>query len=244
MKLLLTLAGLVSVIVAAASNPASVRYTPTSAYSVENIDGFSLFISPEAAKHEPKLQELRTELKAQLLSISESLPASAIQKLRTTRIWIEWQVKNNSAAEFHLSKEWLADNNYNPDKFRSIEINNTSNFISWSASNQPSMLLHELAHAYLASTTQHNQQLVDSAYKSTVKSKRYENVAYADGQNTRAYALNNSNEYFAELTEAFFGRNDFYPFIRSDLEKHDPEGYDLMLLLWGVSPTAPHPVKH
>ena len=31
----------------------------------------------------------------------------------------------------------------------------------------------------------------------------------------RAYALVNPMEYFAETTEAFFSRNDFFPFIRS-----------------------------
>jgi hypothetical protein len=237
MKLLLTLAGLISIIIASASASPSNRYTPTSAYGAENIAGFSLLVSPEAAKHESELQELRKELSVQLTSINESLPAVAIQKLRNTRIWVEWQVKEDSAAEFHLSKEWLSANYYNPEKYRSVEINNTSNFISWSQDNQPSMLLHELAHAYLASATEHNQHLVDLAFASAVKSRRYESVPYTDGKNVRAYALNSSNEYFSELTEAFFGRNDFYPFVRSDIEKHDPEGYNLMLLLWEV-PTA------
>ena len=243
MKLLFMLAGSIFVVTATASTPVSVRYTPTSAYGVENIYGFSFLVSPESAKHASKLQELRSELKTQLSSINKSLPTNAIQKLRSTRIWIEWQVNNDSAAEFHLSREWLAANCYNPDKYRSVEINNTANFISWSQDNQPSMLLHELAHAYLASATQQDQHLVDSAYNSAVKSKLYESVAYSDGKNVRAYALNNSNEYFAELTEAFFGRNDFYPFVRSDIEKHDPQGYNLMLLLWGVSPAAAQTAK-
>lgn len=243
MKLLLALAGSISLIIATAASP-STHYTPTSSYGVENIAGFSLLVSPEAAKHEPELQELRTELRVQLMTISASLPRVALQKLQITRIWVEWQVKKDSAAEFHLSKEWLSANYYNPDKYRSVEINNTSNFISWSQDNQPSMLLHELAHAYLASATEHDQHLVDLAFASAVKSRRYESVSYTGGKNVRAYALNNSNEYFAELTEAFFGRNDFYPFVRSDIEKHDPEGYNLMLLLWGVSQTIAKSSKH
>ena len=39
-------------------------------------------------------------------------------------------------------------------------------------------------------------------------------------------------EYFAEATEAFFGTNDFYPFVRSELERHDPELFGLLKLLW------------
>ena len=44
----------------------------------------------------------------------------------------------------------------------------------------------------------------------------------------RAYALNGPNEYFAELTEAYFGKNDFYPFNRDDLKHHDPDGFRLV----------------
>jgi hypothetical protein len=39
-------------------------------------------------------------------------------------------------------------------------------------------------------------------------------------------------EYFAEATEAFFGTNDFYPFVRSELKQHDPQMYDLLRKLW------------
>ena len=39
----------------------------------------------------------------------------------------------------------------------------------------------------------------------------------------------------AEATEAFFCRNDFYPFIRTELRKHDPEKYKLLEKLWGLN---------
>jgi len=44
--------------------------------------------------------------------------------------------------------------------------------------------------------------------------------------------LNNDQEYFAESTEAFFGTNDFYPFVRSELQHHDPHMYQLLKKLW------------
>ncbi len=49
----------------------------------------------------------------------------------------------------------------------------------------------------------------------------------------RAYALTNAKEYFAECTEAFFTKNDFFPFTRDELQKHDPEMFDLLTQLWG-----------
>ena len=37
-----------------------------------------------------------------------------------------------------------------------------------------------------------------------------------------------------KATEAFFGTNDFYPFVRAELEQHDPHFYQLVARLWGV----------
>jgi hypothetical protein len=45
--------------------------------------------------------------------------------------------------------------------------------------------------------------------------------------------MTNPQEYFAESTEAFFGRNDFFPFTRDELKKHDPGMFDLLGQLWG-----------
>jgi len=39
-------------------------------------------------------------------------------------------------------------------------------------------------------------------------------------------------EYFAETTEAFFSRNDFFPFTREELHQHDPEMETLLERVW------------
>jgi hypothetical protein len=41
-------------------------------------------------------------------------------------------------------------------------------------------------------------------------------------------------EFFAESTEAFFTRNDFFPFNRNELHAADPETEKLIGRLWGV----------
>ena len=48
----------------------------------------------------------------------------------------------------------------------------------------------------------------------------------------RAYGMNNPQEYFAELTEAYFGTNDFYPFVKPELAEHDAQGYAAIESLW------------
>jgi dipeptidyl-peptidase-4 len=45
-------------------------------------------------------------------------------------------------------------------------------------------------------------------------------------------------EYFAETTEAFFSRNDFFPFTRDELRRHDPAMHDLLARLWGADAAA------
>ena len=54
----------------------------------------------------------------------------------------------------------------------------------------------------------------------------------------RAYAMTNPMEYFAECTEAFFTRNDFFPFTVDELEKHDPEMLALLKKIWGTTDPA------
>ena len=48
--------------------------------------------------------------------------------------------------------------------------------------------------------------------------KLYDEVLHINGRTERHYALNNQMEYFAEQSEACFGTNDFYPFVRSELQ--------------------------
>ena len=60
----------------------------------------------------------------------------------------------------------------------------------------------------------------------------YDSVEHVNGQLVEAYAKNNAAEYFAELSEAYFWTNDFYPFVRADLETHDPAGYAAIESAW------------
>ena len=39
-------------------------------------------------------------------------------------------------------------------------------------------------------------------------------------------------EYFAEASEAYFGTNDFYPYVRSELAEHDPALFELLGKFW------------
>jgi Mlc titration factor MtfA (ptsG expression regulator) len=57
-------------------------------------------------------------------------------------------------------------------------------------------------------------------------------VLRINGRRERHYAATNPMEYFAESSEAWFGTNDFYPFVKSELKEHDSRMYELMGKLW------------
>jgi Mlc titration factor MtfA (ptsG expression regulator) len=105
----------------------------------------------------------------------------------------------------------------------------------------PNFALHELAHAFHDRVLGFDQAEIEAAYEHAKTSKRYDLVErwHGDGRpNTheRAYAMTDAREYFAESTEAFFSRNDFFPFTRQELQQHDPEMFNLLQRLWSVPP--------
>jgi hypothetical protein len=40
-------------------------------------------------------------------------------------------------------------------------------------------------------------------------------------------------EFFAEMTESYFGSNDFYPFVTGELKRDEPDIFKLMEEIWG-----------
>lgn len=106
----------------------------------------------------------------------------------------------------------------------------------------PNFALHELAHAYHDRFLPggHDNPEIAAAYEKAKASGTYERVERQDSEGRRridrAYAMTNPAEYFAECTEAYFSRNDFYPFTKDELKKHDPGMYDLLGKLWGATP--------
>src|SRR5262249_36583310 len=79
---------------------------------------------------------------------------------------------------------------------------------------------------------------VKAAYDHAMKAGLYDKVLRYSGQEEKAYAATNPMEYFAEATEAYFGTNDFFPFIRIELRRHDPTAVEMLETLWGVKPAG------
>lgn len=209
-------------------------YDDLSAYDEEEIQGFPVLVNREVKAHPEVCRDARQELNRQIAHLYQVLPSTAIGALKGTRIWVEWQAKPGGGAEYHPSETWLENNGYNPEKQKSIEISNARNFANWSRNGQPCVVLHELAHAYHFTVLGHDDPYVTDAFEKAVSCGRYEAVKHVSGRTIRAYALSNKKEYFAELTEAYFGENDFQPFNREELKQFDPIGYRAIRKVWGV----------
>ncbi len=184
-------------------------------------------------EHSEEVAETLKLLDSHLYHIRRILPAPAVEKLQKVRIWVEWEEGHHPCMAYHPDVNWLRKHGMNPDKAKSVEIAHARNFLAWTR-DQPWMVLHELAHAY------HDQFLpggygnveIKAVYESAMKAGLYHSVLFIRGGRRRAYAATNPMEYFAELTEAYFGTNDFYPFVRAEVQEHDPGGFALLEKLW------------
>jgi hypothetical protein len=206
---------------------------PTSAYSERSVQGFTVLVNRRVLEHKKDAAEALKEVNAQLGRIARAVSPKPLAKLRKVRIWLEWANHPEKLSEFHPSEQWLRENGYNPEKAGGIEVANARKFIECSRDDQPWSLMHEMAHAYQFRVLGEEHPAAQKAYKKAMDDGLYESVAHVHGGKRKAYAATNYKEYFAELTEAYFGKNDFFPFNRTDLKKYDPTGYRLMQDVWG-----------
>ncbi|MDI9641703.1 hypothetical protein QPK87_17970 [Kamptonema cortianum] len=217
-------------------------------YETNHVEGWKVHVSTELLQEHPRETSLALDLIAeQLKTIRKVVPAPAVKKLTTVSLWLSPAYEGFAqTAEYHPSAEWLVQNGRSASMAKGIEFTNILNFEAESR-RMPSLVLHELAHAF------HDQFIeggfgnlaIQRAYEQAKLFGWYEDVQRRDASGKvsieSAYALTNAKEYFAELTEAYFGINDFFPFTQADLAKHDPGGYGLMRSHWGLDTVSSPP---
>lgn len=214
------------------SGAVEVRALTADDYEITQIGGWTVHVEKSLVDH-PRREQALTLLETKLAKIRRVVPSKAIPKLRRVPIWLSRDAAPGAA--YHVSAAWLAENGRVVEMEGAVEIQNIDHFIDW-AKVQPWMVLHELAHAYHHRFLPggYNHPLILSTYKRAVKSGKYKRVLYHDQTKKKAYALNNQMEFFAEATEAYFGRNDFQPFNRRQLKGFDRVAYRMVEKAWGV----------
>jgi hypothetical protein len=210
-------------------------YDPVENYVKQRVEGWEVLVNKKLLDKEHRGLRERTLrlLDDHLYRITRVVPLEALAKLRKIPIWVELYHPRHPCMCYHPSAEWLRQHGMNPQKAGGVEIANARNFLTWTLT-QPWMVLHELAHGYHHQVLGLDNAEVRACYDRAVASKVYDSVLHIRGRKQRHYALTNDKEYFAEATEAYFGTNDFYPFVSAELRQVDPGGYALMEKAWGV----------
>ena len=209
-------------------------YEPTSAYTVREIEGWKVYVHHRLLEGEKKDlgDETLKLLAVHLYDINRMVPRPALDKLHAVPIWVEAGNPKVECMCYHPSRKWLEENGFNPAKAGAVELGNPVTFFSWTH-HQRAMVLHELTHAYHHQVLGYDNPDIKAAYEAAMESKSYESVLFYTGIKKRAYACNSDQEYFAELTEAYFSTNDFYPFVRPEIKEFDPAGFEMLKKVWG-----------
>lgn len=209
-------------------------HSKTSEYTVRTVGDFTVYVSPAAMSDKQGVYAALGLLDTKLSEVKRVVPGKAYEHLTKVKIWIERNNPGNRGAVYHPSAKWLEDNHYNTDKEKSVEIGNILNFVDWATRTQPMMVLHELAHAYHHQVVGYGNKTIKDAYEKAKSDGIYEKVNFVSGGEKKAYAMNNAMEYFAESSEAYFGVNDYFPFDRWQLVRHDRPMYEALVTAWGL----------
>jgi len=210
----------------------TVRFDPV----VRDIEGWTVHVDPAMldGEHSQAGAEALKMLANHLQRIRILMPEDRLKKMQTLEIWIEHRHPELHAMQYHPDVKWLTARGYDPRLAKKVHITTARGLLSRGQMlKHPFVILHELAHAYHDQVLGFDHPGIIEAYKKAKASGKYDKVLSHSGRMVRHYAATNPKEYFAEATEAYFYRNDFYPFVRAELKQHDPVLHDLLVEIWG-----------
>jgi hypothetical protein len=237
---------LIVLLLAAAALPVVGADDAGPGYRTREVAGWTVHVGEDLiAGQKADLDVALALLDKQLAEVVKVVPAPAVAELRKTPLWFSPEYPGvPPRAEFHPDGGWLRRNGRNPDMAKAVEFTNVRIFAK-ETDRMPNFVLHELAHAYHFRVLGRDRADVIAAFEHAKAANLYGRVERHHGNgrpNTfeAAYAMTDPAEYFAETTEAYFSRNDFFPFTREELRAHDPRMFAVLEEAWGAKP-APAP---
>jgi hypothetical protein len=202
-------------------------------YERTNVRSFPVYIAPEFRGHTALLERSLEVLDANARRIEDIIPSAAWHRISRTPIWLEYEPDPSYGGLYSpASPEWLAAYDISIAKAGSIQFTSS---LATMAGRQANPLMHELAHAYHDLALSFDDPQIRTAFRRAQASGRYNAVRGPCGW-AKAYAMSNPMEFFAELSEAYFGTNDFFPFTRDDLKAFDPDSYRVISDAWERPP--------
>jgi dipeptidyl-peptidase-4 len=211
---------------------APVRFDPV----VRKVEGWTVHVDPALldGPHQRQGERALSMLANHLERIALLVPEGRLRAMRRLEIWLEHHHPTLGAMQYHPDLGWLKSHGHDPRLAKKVHIPRAESLLSrHQLVKHPMVVLHELAHAYHDQFLRFDRPDIIEAYQQAKASGRYEDVLLYTGERVRHYALTDHKEYFAEGAEAYFYRNDFYPFVRAELKEHDPGLHDLLVEIWG-----------
>jgi hypothetical protein len=182
-------------------------------------------------------QRALRSLANRLYEIKLVVSPDKVARLQEVVIWLDLTHGKLRPMQYHPSAGWLRDHGYSTNLARCVHIPDATYFADpRDQHRQPWAILHELAHAYHDQVLGFEHAEILAAWRRFKASGRYESVLQINGRQEKHYGLTDQKEFFAEMTEAYFGLNDFYPFHRAELKRDEPELYGLLKQIWGPTP--------
>lgn len=176
-------------------------------------------------------------LEGKLADIKVVVPADKVKKLQAVVIVLDLTHGGLGPMQYHPSAEWLKANGYSADLAKCVHLPRAADLVTKrNVREQPWVILHELAHAYHDQVLGFDEPRVKDAYEKYKKSGRGDKTLLHNGTRVPHYALKDHKEFFAEMTESYFGVNDFFPFNRAELKESEPDIYQLMSDVWDLPP--------
>lgn len=177
-------------------------------------------------------------LEGKLADVKLVVPADKVKKLQAVVIVLDLTHGKLGPMQYHPSAGWLKENGYAADLAKCVHLPRAADVATArNVREQPWVILHELAHAYHDQVLGYDHARIKEAFEKYKKSGRGDKTLLFNGQRVRHYALTNPMEFFAEMTEAHFGSNDFFPFNRAELTEAEPDIADLLTDIWGAPNT-------
>lgn len=200
-------------------------------YKEVQIEGWTIYIQKELYAKKDLREEVVALLRTELWEIRTRLPAPTVKRLQEVEMRFHLDRPECPGGVYHPSADWLTGHDLPANWAEGIEFGVAANFLSWSR-NQPDMVLHELSHAWHHQVLGYDQADILKAFEKVQASKALEDILYITGGNQKAYALTNPMEFFAEMSEAWWGVNDMYPLVRGEVLRDFPAVAELMPQLW------------
>jgi hypothetical protein len=209
------------------------------AHTQRQVEGWTVHVDnrllagPEAETGRRALRLLADRL----AEIKTVMVTDRVEKLQRVGIWLDLTHGSLRSMQYHPNPVWLREHGFTTNLAKCVHIPDATYFLKpHHQQQQPWAVLHELAHAYHDQVLGFEDTELKTAWQKIRASGKFDSVLHIDHRMQKHYALTDQKEFFAEMSEAYFGMNDFYPFNRAELRRDFPDIFALLQKIWGSLP--------